>query len=150
MSEEKENFLDRWSRLKQDKAKDEAKPPVETKDEPAPVLPPVDQLNPESDFKPFMDPRVDGGTRREALKKLFGDAHFNTIDPFEPYSVDLTKEDPIPADMLKKLEHARHWLFDEKEEARRQAAQQASEEAAKQAQETPLPEAKDVPGKQDA
>ena len=150
MSQEKENFLDRWSRLKQDNAQEEAHPPVEKKDEPAPVLPPVEQLKPESDFKPFMDPRVDSGTRREALKKLFGDAHFNTIDPFEPYSVDLTKEDPIPPEMLKKLDHARHWLFDEKEEAKRQAEQQAREEIEKQAKEAPLPEAKDVPGKQDA
>ena len=146
MAEEKENFLDRWSRLKQDEAKEEKAPSVEKKDEPAPVLPPIEQLKPDSDFTPFMDPRVDKTIRREALKKMFADAHFKTIDPFEPYSIDLTGEDPIPAEMLKNLDHARRLLFDEKKEQ----AQELAKEPAKEAVEKPLAESKDVAGKQDA
>ena len=150
MAEEKENFLDRWSRLKEDKAREEAKPPVEKTAEPAPVLPPTEQLKPDSDFTPFMDPRVDKATRREALKKMFADAHFKTIDPFEPYSIDLTGEDPIPEAMLKTLDHARSLLFDEKKEQARELAKEQTKEQAKEAAEKPLQEAKDVAGKQDA
>jgi hypothetical protein len=80
---------------------------------------------------------------------MFADAHFKTIDPFEPYSVDLTGEDPIPAEMLKTLDHARRLLFDEKEQGAKQAGEQATEQA-KEAAEKPLSEAKDVAGKQDA
>lgn len=146
MSEQKDNFLDRWSRLKQEKAKEEAAPlPAPKKEEPPPALPPVEELKPDSDFKPFMDSRVDLETRRSALKKLFADGHFKTIDPFEPYSIDLTGEDPIPPEMLKTLKHARRLLFDEKEQAIEKI-----EEAKQEATEKPLPEAKDVAGKQDA
>ena len=148
MSEQKENFLDRWSRLKQDQAKEEAEPPVEKKkDEPMPALPAVSELKPDSDFKPFMDPRVDKGTRREALKKLFADEHFKTPDPFEPYSVDLTKEDPIPAEMLKTLKHVERLMSTGKEQV---AEERAVEQVKAREAEKPLPEGKDVAGKQDA
>ena len=139
MSEPKENFLDRWSRLKQEQAKEEPAPLAEKKkEEPMPVLPAVEDLRPDSDFKPFMDPRVDKETRRAALKKLFADAHFNVPDPYEAYSEDYTGGEPIPLEMLKKLEHARHLLFDEKEQVKEQLA------------EKPPQEAKDAAGKQDA
>ena len=36
-----------------------------------PALPPVEKLTPESDFAPFMHPKVDDALRRVALKKLF-------------------------------------------------------------------------------
>ena len=115
-------------------------------------LPPIEDLKPDSDFKPFMDPRVDSGTRRSALKMLFTDAHFKTIDPFEPYSIDLTGEDPIPEEMLKTLNHAKRLLFDEKPRA---AEAHAPAEETTQAQEPPQPQApntesKDVAGKHDA
>jgi hypothetical protein len=151
MTEEKsgEAFLDRWSRLKREQPKPEEKPaPVVAKEEPPAPLPPVEQLKPDSDFTPFMDPKVDPGVRRDALKKLFADAHFKTIDPFEPYSVDLTGEDPIPDEMLKALNHAKRLVFDEPEkvaEAQAQAGAQAPEPP--QVQETEL---KNVAGKQDA
>lgn len=151
MSEEKsqEAFLGRWSRLKQQNAQEEAKPApaAEARPEPAPAapLPAIEDLKPDSDFKPFMDPQVDPGTRRSALKKLFADAHFNAVDPFEPYSIDLTGEDPIPEEMLKTLNHAKRLLFDEK---------QQTAEAQAEAQTSPQPQAQktepDVPGKQDA
>jgi hypothetical protein len=148
MAEEKEAFVDRWSRLKKKEQVAEAAPPPaqqKQEDPPAP-LPPVADLTPESDFKPFMDPRVDPGTRRDALKALFTDSHFKTIDPFEPYSIDLTGEDPIPEAMLKTLNHARRLLFDEKEIEKIEQIEQIKE----QAEAKPLPADKDVPGKQDA
>lgn len=160
MSEEegsKEAFLDRWSRRKLSKAEEKplapqkAEAPAEAK-LPAQPLPPVEQLTPESDFRPFMASNVDGDTRRAALKKLFADAQFNVIDPFEPYSIDLTGEDPIPDTLMKTLHHAKQHLFEEEQQAV-QARIKAEAEA--QAQVTPQPKAqetdlKDVAGKQDA
>lgn len=124
--------------------------PVAKTEEPPPVLPPVEELKPESDFRPFMDPRVDKATQRLALKKLFADAHFSTPDPFEPYSIDLTGEDPIPEAMLKTLEHAKRVLFDEEksEAAQASAAAPAGQQSAPQA--AVRTENQDVPDRQDS
>jgi len=161
MSEDREAFLDRWSRLKQDREREQeqetAVVPVEKADAEAPAapLPPVEELNPDSDFTPFMDPKVDGETRRAALKKLFADPHFNVPDPFEAYSEDYTGGEPIPMEMLRTLNQAKKLLFDEPDQAA-QAAPSAqsplSESASPNAlqAEIPPPEAKDVAGKQDA
>ena len=112
---DKEAFLERWSRRKVEQAEEKAALPAQTgeKDEAAVALPPVEDLNPESDFTPFMNPKVDGETRRAALKKLFADAHYNIPDPFEAYSEDYTKSETIPLEMLKTLNHAQKLLFDE-------------------------------------
>ena len=152
MAEEKEKFLNRWSRRKQEQATEAAAPvekKLEEKQEPMPVLPPLEQLKPDSDFTPFMDPRIDKSTRREALKKMFADAHFKQADPFEPYSRDFN-EDPIPQAMLKTLDHARRLLFDEKKEQAQELATEQTKDPTKETVEKPLPESKDVAGKQDA
>jgi len=149
MTEDKEPFLARWSRLKIDArevprdlpAEPPSAPPAKAEEPPAP-LPKVEELTPESDFRPFMDARVDPGTRREALKKLFADPHFNVPDPFEAYSDDYTKGEPIPPEMLKTLNQARKLLFDEPET---KTAQAGADQPAQ-----PLQEAKDAAGKQDA
>jgi hypothetical protein len=153
MSEDGEAFLDRWSRLKQEQAPE--KPAVteeqkQAKEEPAAVLPPVDRLTAESDFKPFMDARVDTGTRRTALKKLFTDPHYNVADPFEAYSEDYTREEPIPIEMLKTLNHARKLLFDEPEKAAGAAAAPSGPDSAAAQPETPAEDLKHAVGKQDA
>jgi hypothetical protein len=111
MSEEKEKFLTRWSRLKQ-----EQKLPEKKDEGPAPTLPPVEKLTPESDFSEFMHPKVQDALRRVALKKLFSDPHFNTPDPFEAYSGDWTGGEPISEEMLATLNQARSLLFDKEEE----------------------------------
>jgi hypothetical protein len=158
MSEEKEAFLDRWSRLKhRDEADKKATPPAEQQAEeaaPAAPLPAIEELTPESDFKSFMDPKVDHGTRRDALKKLFVDPHYNIPDPFEPFSGDYTVEDPISPEFLKTLNHARRLLFDEPEKpaAAVAASAEAPQETATQPQETATQpqETENVAGKQDA
>jgi len=149
MSEAKEPFLERWSRLKtRDRetsndapAPEPAAPPAKAEEPPAP-LPKIDELTPESDFRPFMNAGVDPATRREALKKLFADAHFNVPDPFEAYSEDYTGGEPIPPEMLKTLNQAKKLLFDEPEKA----AEAATPEKA----EPPAADAKDVAGSKDA
>ena len=142
MSEEHEPFFERWSRLKtQDReaATDAAQPVAgapPAKAEEAPPLPKVEDLTPQSDFRPFMNAGVDPLTRRAALKKLFADAHFNVPDPFEAYSEDYTGGEPIPPEMLKTLNQAKKLLFDEQEKTAH-AKPQAEE------RETPAGEAKD-------
>ena len=78
-------------------------------------LPPVDKLTPESDFTPFMQPKVEDALRRAALKKLFNDPHFNIPDPFEAYSGDFTGGEPITPEFLATLNQARTVLFTEAE-----------------------------------
>ena len=152
MSEDREAFLERWSRLKREQPAEKPVAAPEAKAEPAPPLQPVEDLKPDSDFTPFMAPEVNGETRRAALKKLFADAHYNVPDPFEAYSEDYTVGEPIPMEMLKRLEHAKKLLFDEPDEAA-QAAQTAPADPAAPGSapaDRPPPEAKDVAGKQDA
>ena|SRR5689334_19913985 len=133
MADEKESFLARWSRLKR-----EAPAPKEA-DAPAPLVPPIESLTPESDFAAFMNPKVKDELRRLALKKLFSDPHFKLADPFEPFSGDWTVGEPIPEEMLKTLAQAR-MLFTEPE---KKPADQ--EPLAKDAGE----EKHDEPGRQD-
>ena len=153
MSEDKEAFLDRWSRLKREQPEEE-KPAVQPANPvPAAPLPPVEELKPDSDFKPFMDPRVGDETRRSALKKLFSDAHFNVPDPYEAYSEDYTKSEPIPAKMLKAINRVRDVAIrgEEKAAAEERLAEQAREQA--RAESAPAQsskgEPKDVAGGQD-
>ncbi len=128
MTQDEEAFLTRWSRRKREEiAKVEDAPaasaPVPAADEEsAPPLPPVEELTPESDFKPFMHAKVPLETRRAALKKLFADPQFSVPDPFEAYSEDWTVGEPIPLEMLKTLNQAKKILFDEDEEAKPPAA----------------------------
>ena len=138
MTQEKEAFLNRWSRLKREQPQETAPLPAETKPEQAsaaPPLPDVKDLTPESDFTPFMNARVDDATRRSALKKLFTDPHFNLPDPYEAYSEDYTKSDPIPAAMLLAINKLRDLATaapeeDKAEEKETEAAPQESDEPA--------------------
>jgi len=127
---DKEAFLSRWSRLKQDQAREATQPAApaarEDKDAQAPALPPVDKLTPQSDFAPFMHPKVGQALRRVALKKLFSDPHFNVPDLNEAYSGDWTGGEPISEELLKTLNQARTVLYRE-EEAAAQAKDGAQE-----------------------
>lgn len=135
-----ESFLARWSRLKREARTGpsgdapqhpQAQPPGATGPSPAagasearagespkervPVLPPLEELAPDSDFAPFMRAKIDEALRRAALKKLFSDPHFNVPDPWEAYSIDFTQAEPVPPEMLKELAHARRLLFADEE-----------------------------------
>ena len=123
MPDDNEAFLSRWSRLKREQ---KVEKPAET---PAPALPPVDKLTPESNFSDFMHPKVKEELRRLALKKLFSDPHFNIPDPFEPYSRDFNIADPIPPEMLAQLNQARTVLFREEEQKQKDNQPKAEGEA---------------------
>ena len=120
MAKEKEAFISRWSRLKRAAP---AEKPAET---PAPpTLPPVESLTPESDFAGFMHPKVKEELRRLALKKLFSDPHFNTMDGLDTYIGDYNTPDPLPESMLRQMASAKFLgLFDDEEE--KDAAQRQS------------------------
>ena len=68
---DKDSFLSRWSRLKQeaqdqppqDKAPEKAVDPKA----PPPELPPADKLTFDSDYRAFFHPKVDEDVRRAAL-----------------------------------------------------------------------------------
>ena len=148
MSEDKEHFLGRWSRLKT-KDREAANEPTApapvaapVKAEEAPPLPKIEDLKPDSDFRPFMNASVDPATRRDALKKLFADAHFNTPDPFEPFSGDLRVSESISPELLKTLNQAKKLLFDEPEKTAAATAEEKTE--------PPEGDAKDVAGSKDA
>jgi uncharacterized protein DUF3306 len=151
VAEEKEKFLSRWSRLKRENESKlpEKKQESASNETPAPVLPPVEQLTPESDFTGFMHPKVEDALRRVALKKLFSDPHFNVPDPYEPFSGDWTGGEPISEEMLATLNQARTLLFN-KEEKKDEQETSANRDAAE-----PLPEQKteskdDDDGRKDA
>jgi hypothetical protein len=137
MARDPQDFLRRWSRRKQDAAL-QAKAPAAKQDEQAPVLPPLDSLTFESDFKAFMHAKVEEGVKRAALKKLFADPRFNVMDGLDIYIDDYSKDDPLPPGMLERLAHARAALFGQQEE--KPAAEEPKTEVA-QAPEEPQAEA---------
>jgi hypothetical protein len=127
------DFLNRWSRRKhaarRGAALPEPDPPpaaeappapaasMPAAETPAPELPPVESLKGlESEYKDFLRPDVDPATRSAALRKLFGDPHFNQMDGLDTYIDDYSKEDPIPPAMLRALNQARTLGLFEKEE----------------------------------
>lgn len=80
--------------------------PAQDNDElaaPAPALPPVESLDFDADFKPFMRTDVAPATRNAALRKLFSDPSFNVMDGLDIYIDDYSLPDPIPDEMLRGL-----------------------------------------------
>lgn len=143
MAKDTEPFLARWSRLKREgdapeapavpaaPAADAPQPPgAKPAEAPLPELPPIDQLTPDSDFRPFMDPRVPDALRRMALKKLYADPHFNVRDMLDDYAGDYTQLEALPAGMAGKLAHARRTLFGQAEADRIEAEEQQAAQAA--------------------
>ena len=79
-------------------------------DVPPPTMDDVARLTSESDFSAFVARGVDAAVRRTALKKLFADPHFNTMDRLDVYIDDYTKPSPVSEAMLASLEHAKNAL----------------------------------------
>lgn len=121
----KGRFLARWSRLKRTAgagAGDVPLPagpaealPVEAPAHAVPAAGPTDLPAPEtltleSDFTAFLKEEVGEALRRQALKKLFSDPHFNVMDGLDIYIDDYSVSEPIPPDVLAQLRHAREML----------------------------------------
>lgn len=122
----REGFLSRWSRLKTEQPPAApvavAPAPLSTKgdvDSEPPLLPQIEELSLESDFRGFFHPKVDENVRRAALRKLFSDPHFNVMDGLDVYIEDYSKTEPIPAAMmagLKQAERILRWAEGKEEE----------------------------------
>lgn len=115
MAVEREKFLSRWSRLKQDAQDKDRTPqapvaPALERTAPPPELPPVEKLSFDSDYRGFFHPKVDETLRRAALKRLFSDPHFNVMDGLDVYIDDYSKPSPLPAEMLATLRQAQKIL----------------------------------------
>lgn len=160
-----EGFFRRWSRLKSvggDAAPPEAPrapaPPVpvnapaasadpEAEAAPRAPLPTLEEaarLTPDADFSAFVAKDVDQSVRRLALKKLFTDPHFNTIDGLDIYMSDYNKAAPLTPAMLASLKHAQglvtRLLDDRQQEAEAAAlaqAQQQEQQARQEREEAP-------------
>jgi hypothetical protein len=142
MSQEKHDFLRRWSRLKKESAVVSplapVSPPAKNEIVEQPIeLPPLDSLTFESDFTNFMHAKVEESVKRAALKKLFADPRFNVMDGLDTYIDDYSIENPIPDEMMARLDHARQTLFGP---AKAKEETQAAEE--KPAAEHPAAEAR--------
>lgn len=138
-----DGFLSRWSRRKAQVQRGEARPaepqpalpippvpaapastaapahpiaapaPAEPAESP-PTLADVETLTPQADFSRFVKPEVEPGVQQAALKKLFADPHFNTMDGLDVYIDDYNTPDPLPASMLRQMVQSRLLgLFDE-------------------------------------
>lgn len=115
-----EGFLRRWARRKSEARPEPSPARVDAVVaplagvEPAPVPPPtmddVARLTGDSDFSAFVARGVDAAVRRTALKKLFADPHFNTMDRLDVYIDDYTKPSPVSEAMLASLAHAKRAL----------------------------------------
>lgn len=71
--------------------------------EPPPSLADVERLTPQADFSRFVQSDVDPGVQRAALKKLFSDPHFNTMDGLDVYIDDYNTPDPLPKSTLRRM-----------------------------------------------
>jgi hypothetical protein len=145
MSEEKQDFLRRWSRLKKEAAaapaaagKETVEPPVE--------LPALDSLTFESDFKAFMGAKVEQSVKRAALKKLFADPRFNVMDGLDVYIDDYSKPDPLPEGWLEKMNQVKHLgIFKPPDEEAEAPAAPRAEPLQKAMSEQPLAEVAEAP-----
>jgi len=121
-------------------------PAREAEPAPPPTMADVALLTPESDFSAFVRQDVDADVRRTALKKLFADPHFNTMDRLDVYIDDYNKPSPMSDAMLASLRHAksvfRHLEKDEEADTVDGAdAIAAADAIVTQAQPQPQPEA---------
>jgi len=110
-----EEFLSRWSKRKQELRAEAQRPappavPAGSATTPAPELPAVEKLTLDSDYSGFFHPKVDEVLRRNALKKLFSDPHFNIMDGLDTYIDDYSITEPIPAAMLAEMKSAQNIL----------------------------------------
>ena len=58
-------------------------------------LPPLDSLDEDSDYSPFLAAGVPPDLRRDALRKLFHSPKFNVRDGLDDYDLDFTNPEPL-------------------------------------------------------
>jgi len=78
-----------------------------TQVEAAPTLEDVLKLTKDSDFSAYVKPGIDPEVQKAAMQKLFSDPRYNIMDGLDIYIDDYSKPDPIPLEMLKKLNQSK-------------------------------------------
>ena len=68
-----------------------------------PTFEDVLKLTKDSDYSAYVKPGIDPSVQQAALQKLFSDPRYNVMDGLDIYIDDYSKPDPIPLEMLKKL-----------------------------------------------
>lgn len=144
MPAEDKDFLRRWSSRKLEAMKAEEAPPSAApasagQDQPL-ELPPIESLTPESEFRGFMDRRVDVATRNVALKKLFADPRFNVIDEMDIDIDDYANLVKLTEAEVLNLSHARRALFGPEPEPKEAPASEEAEVALAQDASAPTDE----------
>lgn len=66
----------------------------------------VAQLKADSNFAPFVNPKISPEVRNAAMKKLFSAPDFNVMDGLDIYIDDYSKPDPLPLSILRKMASA--------------------------------------------
>ncbi len=75
-----------------------------TADEPT-DLPPIDSLDEDSDYSPFLAAGVSPDVQREALRKLFHSPKFNLRDGLDDYDLDFTNPEPLGDIITAEMRH---------------------------------------------
>lgn len=113
-----ENFISRWSRLKQGVDNETQVPTdslpaqaVEETEKQLPTdtdMPPIESLTEDSDYSCFLSPKVSEALRKQALRKLFHSPGFNIRDGLDDYDGEYTQfatlGDIVTADMRHQME----------------------------------------------
>ena len=86
---------------------------------PLPTLDDVAALTTDSDFSMFVGKGVTPEVKNAAMKKLFSDPHYNTMDGLDIYIDDYSQPEVMPQSMLRKMVGARVLnLFTDEDEAK--------------------------------
>jgi hypothetical protein len=128
-------FLSRWSRLKRQTAVESpALPVVAAATNSDVALPASDaegvktQADAGTDLTALLREELSDAVRKQTLKAIFADPHFNIMDGLDTYIDDYSISEPIPPEMMAMLNQAR-FLF---------GAEEADKSAAENSPEVPL------------
>jgi len=113
-------FLSRWARLKQQAAIEAPAVPAALSDADAVSSLPVADADgvpgdSGSDLTALLREELSEAVRKQALKAIFADPHFNVMDGLDTYIDDYSISEPIPPEMLATLNQA-CFLFETQEE----------------------------------
>ena len=113
-------FLSRWSRLKRQAVAEVPSAPEVAQPLSPEGLPAVPEgvglasgapFAPGTDLTALLREELTEAVRKQALKAIFADPHFNVMDGLDTYIDDYSISEPIPPEMLATLNQAR-FLFE--------------------------------------
>lgn len=121
-------FLSRWSRLKRQTVVEAPAAPVLASDAQA-ASPELAEPASGVDLTALLREELSDAVRKQTLKAIFADPHFNVMDGLDTYIDDYSISEPIPPEMMATLNQAR-FLFETNEEVGEGAGEPVSAAAA--------------------